>query len=193
MQLCFATNNAHKLEELRQIVDSNIELLSLSNIGCTDDIPETGNSLQENALQKAEYIKARYGLNCFADDTGLEVNALGGAPGIYSARYAGEPSNSMHNVELLLRNLKGKKNRSAQFRTVIALLINDNPPVFFEGIVKGEITKELRGKSGFGYDPVFIPNGFRHTFAEMTAEEKNRISHRALAVDKLVHFLSNLI
>ncbi|MCB0494934.1 MAG: non-canonical purine NTP diphosphatase [Cyclobacteriaceae bacterium] len=192
MKLCFATNNAHKLRELRQLVAPEIELLSLEDIGCSDEIPETGNTLQENALQKAEFIKQKYGISCFADDTGLEVAYLNGAPGVYSARYAGEPSDSIKNVELLLTNLEGAPDRSAQFRTVIALLIDNAPPVYFEGTVKGEITQNPRGESGFGYDPVFIPNGFRHTFAEMTPQQKNKISHRAIAVEKLVHFLSNL-
>lgn len=191
MQLCFATNNAHKLKELQQMVGPGIKLLSLKDIGCTEEIPETGNTLRDNAWQKANYVKTKYGIDCFADDTGLEVDHLGGAPGVYSARYAGD-ANSEKNVKLLLTNLTGEKNRLAQFRTVIALLINNEPPKYFEGVVKGEITENRRGNSGFGYDPVFIPTGFRHTFAEMTAEEKNRISHRALAVQKLVNFLKNL-
>jgi len=174
------------------MVAPQIELVSLEDIGCFDEIPETGDTLQANALQKALYIKEKFGINCFADDTGLEVESLGGAPGVYSARYAGEPSNSENNVKLLLSNLKGQENREAQFRTVIALLLDDNEPCYFEGIVKGKIIDEQRGNAGFGYDPVFIPNGFHHTFAEMTSEEKNSISHRALAVKKLVDFLSNL-
>lgn len=192
MRLCFATNNAHKLHELAQMVAPQIELVSLKEIGCFDEIPETGDTLQANALQKAMYIKEKFGINCFADDTGLEVESLDGAPGVYSARYAGEPSNSENNVKLLLSNLEGKENRRAQFRTVIALLIEDDAPRYFEGSVKGTITNNPKGSSGFGYDPVFIPDGFHHTFAEMTSEEKNSISHRARAVKKLVNFLSDL-
>ena len=193
MQLCFATNNAHKLKELRQMVAPGIELLSSKDIGCTDEISETGSTLEENALQKANYIKNKFGINCFADDTGLEVESLEGAPGVYSARYAGEPANSEKNVKLLLQQLDGKKDRTAQFRTVIALLTGNNEsPHFFEGIVKGEITEYQNGDGGFGYDPVFIPKGFHRTFAEMSPEEKNRISHRGLAVEKLIQFLSKL-
>jgi len=192
MQLCFATNNAHKLSELRQLVGTTINLQSLQDIGCSVDIPETGNTLQANSLQKATYIKEHFSINCFADDTGLEVDALGGAPGVYSARYAGEPVNSVNNVTLLLKNLRGISNRKAQFKTVITLLIDDNDPVYFEGIAKGRIAEEVNGSSGFGYDPVFIPDGFSRTFAEMTDAEKNSISHRGKAVQKLVNFLINL-
>lgn len=192
MQLCFATNNAHKLSELRQLVGNIINLQSLQDIGCSVDIPETGNTLQANSLEKATYIKEQFAINCFADDTGLEVDALEGAPGVYSARYAGEPANSINNVNLLLKNLKGVSNRKARFRTVITLLINDDTPLFFEGIVEGRITEEVSGNSGFGYDPIFIPQGFSCTFAEMSADEKNRISHRGKAVQKLVNFLVNL-
>lgn len=180
------------MQELSQMVAPQFELVSLKTIGCFDEIPETGDTLQANALQKALYIKENFGINCFADDTGLEVESLGGAPGVYSARYAGEPSNSENNVKLLLSNLEGKENRGAQFRTVIALLLHDNDPLFFEGIVKGNIIEAPRGNGGFGYDPVFIPIGFHHTFAEMTSEGKNSISHRSQAVKKLVNFLSNL-
>jgi len=192
MQLCFATNNAHKLNELRQLVGTTINMQSLQDIGCTVDIPETGNTLQANSLEKAAYIKQHFAINCFADDTGLEVDALSGAPGVYSARYAGEPANSINNVNLLLKNLKGVTNRKARFRTVIALLIDNNEPIFFEGIVEGQIAKTINGNSGFGYDPIFIPNGFSCTFAEMTADEKNSISHRGKAVQKLINFLVNL-
>jgi len=192
MQLCFATNNANKLSELRQLVGTTINMQSLQDIGCTVDIPETGNTLQANSLEKAAYIKQHFAINCFADDTGLEVDALSGAPGVYSARYAGEPANSINNVNLLLKNLKGVTNRKARFRTVIALLIDNNEPIFFEGIVEGQIAKTINGNSGFGYDPIFIPNGFSCTFAEMTADEKNSISHRGKAVQKLINFLVNL-
>jgi len=191
MQLCFATNNAHKLDELRQLVGSKIELQSLQEIGCTEEIPETGNTLQANALEKAIYIKNLYGINCFADDTGLEVDVLNGSPGVFSARYAGEPSNSENNVNLLLKNLAGIANRKARFRTVIALLIDNNTPLYFEGIVEGNIAHAPSGKGGFGYDSVFIPKGLSCTFAEMTSTDKNSISHRGKAVEKLVKFLNS--
>ncbi|VAW28232.1 Nucleoside 5-triphosphatase RdgB (dHAPTP, dITP, XTP-specific) [hydrothermal vent metagenome] len=192
MQLCFATNNAHKLSELRQLVGNSIQIKSLQNIGCFADIPETGNTLQANSLLKAVYVKGNYNFNCFADDTGLEVDALNGAPGVYSARYAGEPSNPENNMQLLLQNLKGEGNRAARFKTVITLLLDGNAPLFFEGVCEGKIASDKSGNEGFGYDPIFIPNGFSCTFAEMTAEEKNRISHRGKAVGKLVNYLKNL-
>ncbi len=193
MQLCFATNNPHKLQELQQLVGNQIEIKSLQNIGCfVDDIPETGATLQANSLEKALYIKNNYSISCFADDTGLEVDALNGAPGVYSARYAGEPANSANNIKLLLQNLAGKKNRKARFRSIITLLLNEKEPIFFEGIIYGEITTQTSGNAGFGYDPIFIPNGFSCTFAEMTPEEKNSVSHRAKAVEKLVIYLNSL-
>ncbi len=192
MELCFATNNAHKLKELQQLVGDNINIKSLQAIGCTADIPETGNTLQANSLQKAIYIKKHFGINCFADDTGLEVDALNGDPGVYSARYAGEPANSDNNMELLLQKMKGKKNREARFKTVITLLLHNNEPVFFEGIAEGVIATSKNGNEGFGYDPIFIPKGFSCTFAEMTPAEKNSISHRGIAVTKLVNYLTNL-
>ena len=193
MRLCFATNNSHKLAELRQLIGSEIDLQSLQDINCNVEIPETGNTLQANSLEKANYIKSRYSINCFADDTGLEVDALDGAPGVYSARYAGEPADSVNNMNLLLKNLEGIGNRTARFRTVIALLIDDNNPIFFEGVVEGKIVERPSGATGFGYDPIFIPKGFSRTFAEMTSEEKNGISHRGIAVRKLVAYLINLI
>lgn len=192
MKLCFATNNAHKLKELQQLVGDNFNILSLEDIGCSIEIPETGDTLQANSLEKATYVKTHFSVNCFADDTGLEVDALNGAPGVYSARYAGEPANSANNVSLLLKNLKGETNRNARFKTVITLLLNDDKPVFFEGIVEGKISQEPSGLTGFGYDPVFIPKGFSCTFAEMTPAEKNSVSHRARAVKKLVDFLNKL-
>ncbi len=192
MQLCFATNNAHKLAELQQLVGDTFVIQSLEAIGCKVDIPETGTTLVANSLEKAQFVKTNYGINCFADDTGLEVDALDGAPGVYSARYAGEPADSVKNMAHLLENLEGELNRSARFRTVITLLIEDAPPMYFEGIVEGEITKAHHGKLGFGYDPIFIPNGFSSTFAEMTPIEKNSISHRGQAVEKLVNYLKNL-
>ena len=177
----FATNNIHKLREVAAIVGHQIELLSLNDIGCHDDIPETSDTLEGNALLKARYVYERYHTNCFADDTGLEVEALGGAPGVYSARYAGEGHNSEENIKKLLHELEGKDNRKARFRTVFALIINGKEHLF-EGIVRGEIIARKRGTSGFGYDPVFVPEGFTQTFAEMSDGQKNKISHRALAV-----------
>ena len=187
----FATNNAHKLKEVAAIVGHQIELLSLKDIGCHDDIPETSDTLEGNALQKAKYVYERYHIDCFADDTGLEVEALGGAPGIYSARYAGEGHNSEENIRKLLHELEGKDNRKARFRTVFALIINGKEHLF-EGIVKGEIIATKRGTSGFGYDPVFVPEGFTQTFAEMSDAQKNKISHRAIGVNKLCKFLNSL-
>ena len=184
----FATNNSHKLKEVVAIAGNQIELLSLKDIGCHDDIPETADTLEGNALQKARYVYERYHVDCFADDTGLEVEALGGAPGVYSARYAGEGHNAEENNRKLLHELEGKDNRRARFRTVFALIINGKEHLF-EGIVRGEIITKKRGVAGFGYDPVFQPEGFTQTFAEMGDEQKNRISHRALAVQKLCNFL----
>lgn len=189
-KLVFATNNAHKLEEICAILGDKVEILSLKDIHCEADIPETADTLEGNAKLKAEYIHAHYGLDCFADDTGLEVEALGGAPGVYSARYAGgDGHDSEANMKKLLAELDGKANRKAQFRTVICLMEGEEIHLF-EGIVKGEIIREKRGASGFGYDPVFVPEGHTETFAEMGAEEKNKISHRARAVQRLCDFLS---
>jgi len=185
----FATNNAHKLEEVSTILGSKIELLSMKDINCNVDIPETTDTLEGNALIKAKYIFNNYHLDCFADDTGLEVEALNGAPGVYSARYAGDAHNSEANMQKLLSDLEGIENRKAQFRTVFALII-DGKDHLFEGIVKGVITKNRRGTSGFGYDPIFIPEGYTQTYAEMGNELKNKISHRALATNKLCNFLS---
>ena len=185
----FATNNAHKLEEVTAILGNKIELLSMKDINCHADIPETADTLEGNALLKARYIFENYKLDCFADDTGLEVEALNGAPGVYSARYAGDAHNSEANMKKLLQDMKGIENRKAQFRTVFALIINGKEHLF-EGIVKGEITKHRHGTSGFGYDPVFIPEGYTQTYAEMGNELKNKISHRALATNKLCNFLS---
>ena len=187
----FATNNAHKLKEVAAIVGHQIELLSLEDIGCHDDIPETSDTLEGNALQKAKYVYERYHIDCCADDTGLEVEALDGAPGVYSARYAGEGHNSEENIRKLLHELEGKDNRKARFRTVFALIINGKEHLF-EGIVKGEIIATKRGTSGFGYDPVFVPEGFTQTFAEMSDAQKNKISHRAIGVNKLCKFLNTL-
>lgn len=184
----FATNNVHKLKEVAAIVRNRIELLSLKDIGCRDDIPETADTLEGNALQKARYVYERYHTDCFADDTGLEVEALDGAPGVYSARYAGEGHNSEANIRKLLHELEGKDNRKARFRTVFALIVNGKEHLF-EGTVKGEIVSHKRGIAGFGYDPVFVPEGYTKTFAEMGDELKNKISHRAQAVGKLCNFL----
>lgn len=188
MKIVFATNNKHKLNEIRKITEGKIEILSLSDIHCHEEIPETGTTLEENALMKAQFIKDKFGFDCFADDTGLEVDALDGTPGVYSSRYAGEACNPQDNMEKMLRVLKGKKNRKARFRTVIALLLKGKQH-FFEGAINGEIIEEKRGTAGFGYDPIFLPVGYDKTFAELGNGEKNRISHRAVATHKLVEFL----
>ena len=188
MKLVFATNNKHKLQEVRDIVGDRVEVLSLGDIDCHDDIPETADTLQGNALIKARHIYEKYGYNCFADDTGLEVEALGGEPGVYSARYAGEECDPEANMLKLLQNLTGKNNRNAQFRTVIALII-DGEEKLFNGIVKGTISNEKRGDSGFGYDPIFIPEGYTESFAQMSGEMKNSISHRYRATKQLSDYL----
>ena len=185
-KIVFATNNAHKLEEVAAILGENYEVLSLREIGCEADIPETADTFAGNALQKAHYVKEHFGYDCFADDSGLEVDALDGAPGVYSARYSG--GGSEENMTKLLHNLTGKSERGAQFRTVIALLIGEDTRLF-EGIVRGSIIEERRGEGGFGYDPIFMPEGYDKTFAELGSEVKNRISHRAQAVEKLADYL----
>lgn len=190
-KLVFATNNAHKLEEVAAILGDKVELLSLNDIGCQTDIPETAETLEGNALLKSSYIFKNYHLDCFADDTGLEVEALNGAPGVYSARYAGgKGHDAQANMLKLLHELDGKENRKAQFRTAISLIL-DGKEYLFEGVIKGEIIKEKRGDSGFGYDPVFMPEGYDRTFAELGNDIKNQISHRALAVQKLCEFLQS--
>ena len=190
-KLVFATNNAHKLEEVAAILGDQVELLSLNDIGCQTDIPETAETLEGNALLNSSYIYKNYHLDCFADDTGLEVEALNGAPGVYSARYAGgEGHDAQANMLKLLHELEGKENRKAQFRTAISLIL-DGKEYLFEGVIKGEIIKEKRGDSGFGYDPVFMPEGYDRTFAELGNDIKNQISHRALAVQKLCEFLQS--
>ena len=190
-KLVFATNNAHKLEEVAAILGDQVELLSLNDIGCQADIPETAETLEGNALLKSSYIYKNYHLDCFADDTGLEVETLNGAPGVYSARYAGgEGHDAQANMLKLLHELDGKENRKAQFRTAISLIL-DGKEYLFEGVIKGEIIKEKRGDSGFGYDPVFMPEGSDRTFAELGNDIKNQISHRALAVQKLCEFLQS--
>ena len=188
-KLVFGTNNAHKLEEVAAILGDKVELLSLNDIDCHTDIPETAETLEGNALLKSSFIDRNYQLDCFADDTGLEVEALNGAPGVYSARYAeGERHDAQANMRKLLHELEGKENRKAQFRTAISLIL-DGKEYLFEGVIKGEIIKEKRGDSGFGYDPIFKPEGYEQTFAELGNETKNKISHRALAVQKLCEFL----
>ncbi len=187
--IVFATNNSHKLAEVRSIVSDRIKIVSLSDIGCSDDIPETSATLEGNALQKARYIKAHFNYDCFADDTGLETDALNGAPGVFSARYAGKPHDAEMNIKKLLSKLEEEQNRKARFRTVIALIINGKE-ILFEGAVNGQITKEKRGETGFGYDPVFIPEGYNKTFAELGDEVKNKISHRADATHKLTEWLT---
>ena len=183
-----ATNNAHKLEEISAILGDEMELLSLKDIQCNADIPETADTLEGNAIQKANYIYENYGMDCFADDTGLEVEALNGAPGVFSARYAGDGHDSEANMQKLLKELEGKENRKAQFRTAICLIM-EGKEYLFEGIVKGSIIEEKRGGAGFGYDPIFVPEGYDQTFAELGNDVKNTISHRARAVEKLCAFL----
>jgi len=190
-QIVFATNNRHKLDEIRKISEGKLEILSLNDINCQTDIPETGTTLEENALIKARFVKDNFGYDCFADDTGLEVKSLGGAPGVYSARYAGEDCNAEDNIRKLLSDLAGIDDRSAAFRTVIALLMGDKQ-YFFEGVIPGKIIDEKRGENGFGYDPVFIPDGYEQTFAELGEDIKNNISHRAIATNKLIRFLLDM-
>ncbi len=187
-ELIFATNNKHKLSEIQSIIGNDIIIKSLEDIGCTEDIDETANTLEGNALLKAEYIFNKYNKDCFADDTGLEVEALNGRPGVFSARYASDGHDFEANINKVLSELNGVANRKARFRTVIAL-ITDGSVHYFEGIVNGAIIQERKGIKGFGYDPVFLPDGYTETFAEMPLAEKNRISHRARAVAKLVEFL----
>ena len=189
MKLVFATNNPNKLAEIRMLVPSSIEILSLKDINCHEELPETSDTLEDNAAQKAFYVFDNYGYNCFADDTGLEIEALNGAPGVYSARYAGPECIADDNIEKVLSELKMVKNRSAKFITVIALIINGKEFIF-EGICKGIITKERIGNDGFGYDPIFLPDASNHTFAQMDNIEKGKISHRGIAVMKLLSFLS---
>lgn len=189
--LVFATNNKHKLDEVKKITNHLVTILSLSEINCHDEIPETADTLEGNALQKARYIKEHFGYDCFADDTGLEVEALDNAPGVYSARYAGPDHDAEANMKKLLSEMEGKENRKARFRTVIAL-IREGEEYLFDGQINGQIIQEKRGNAGFGYDPVFMPDTYTQTFAELGDNIKNGISHRALAVQKLVSFLSNL-
>lgn len=191
MKIVFATNNMNKLAEVREMLGSSVEVLSLADIGCSVDIPETGQTLEENALIKARYVFDTYHLPCFADDTGLEIEALNGAPGVYSARYGGgKGHNSEANIQRVMREMKGKLNRHARFRTVIALIEEGGvEPRLFEGIVNGAITTKRSGDEGFGYDPIFRPDGYNNTFAKMGNEQKNKISHRARAIAQLVEYL----
>lgn len=189
--LVFATNNAHKAQEVQQILGPDFEIKTLREIGCFEDIPETENTLEGNALLKARFVRDHFGLDCFSDDSGLEVMALGGAPGVHSARYAGEGRNSEDNIALLLKNLQGLQDRRAQFRAVVAL-VSDGQEILLEGVCTGKIIDEKRGSGGFGYDPVFIPDGYDQTFAELGDEIKNRISHRGKAIEKLIKALQSV-
>jgi XTP/dITP diphosphohydrolase len=190
MELCFASNNEHKLSEIRPLLEPDFRILSLSDIGCFEELEETQNTLEGNSFQKADYVFRKYNVPCIADDSGLEVDALNGEPGVYSARYAGPQRNSDDNMNLLLKKLSDNRNRTAQFRTIITL-VGFGPTQFFEGIVEGEIVQNKRGTKGFGYDPIFQPSGFDKTFAEMDLDEKNKFSHRARAIQKLIAFLKN--
>jgi XTP/dITP diphosphohydrolase len=191
MKLVFATHNQNKFIEVKKLVPEAIELMSLGELGCDDEIPETGTTLEENAQIKADYVTSTYGLACFSDDTGLLVNALNGAPGVYSARYAGEDKNAHANMHKLLKELEPFKDRSARFETVIALNLNAYKHLF-KGAVHGRITKEMKGEKGFGYDPIFQPEGYQETFAQLSMEQKNGISHRARATAQLIDFLTTL-
>ena len=186
MKLVFASNNKNKIQEIQALVPKNIQIVSLEDIGCTEDIPETADTIEGNAILKANYVTEKYGYNCFADDTGLEVDALNGAPGVYSARYAGEQKDANDNMDKLLSELEDKSNRKANFKTVIALNLNGKQNLF-TGIINGKIIEEKIGTNGFGYDPIFVAEGFDKTFAELTMEEKSNISHRGIAVKELIH------
>jgi len=190
MKLVFASNNSNKLIEIQAILPADIQLLSLEDIGCFEEIAETADTIEGNAILKADYVKQNYGYDCFADDSGLEIVALNGEPGVYSARYAGPQRNSEDNMDKVLKSLKDADDRSAQFKTVIALNLNGQQHLF-TGIIKGEITTERSGNQGFGYDPIFRPDGYQKTFAEITLEEKAKISHRGLAVKQLIDFLND--
>ena len=191
MKIVFATNNPNKLKEIQSLIPKEIEIISLKEIGCNEDIPETGDTLEANAFQKAHYIKDNFNYDCFADDTGLEIDELNGNPGVYSARYAGPERNANANMNKVLNELKGKKNRKAKFRTAIALILKGEEHLF-EGKVEGYISKDKQGNEGFGYDPIFIPENDIRSFAQMSMQEKGAISHRGRAVKKLVAYLKNL-
>ena len=188
MQLVFASNNKNKIKEIQLLVSDTIQILSLEEIGCTEDIPETADTIEGNAILKANYVTEKFGFNCFADDSGLEVDALNGEPGVFSARYAGEPKNDENNIDKLLANLKEIENKKANFKTVICLNLQGEQHLF-TGIINGKIIEERMGTNGFGYDPIFVADGYQQTFAELTLEEKARISHRGIAVQKLIDFL----
>ncbi len=192
MNIVFATNNKNKIKEITPLLDSKIKILSLKDISCFDNIPETGNSLKENAFLKANFVKQHYNYDCFADDTGLFIDYINGEPGVYSARYAGEDGNSKKNIEKVLQKLNGVDNRKAHFTTVISLILNDKY-FFFDGSVYGRISLKIKGDKGFGYDPVFIPDGYDISFAQMPLSEKNKISHRAIAIKKLIKFFNSII
>ena len=191
MKLVFASNNKNKIQEIQALVPNTIQVVSLEDIGCTEDIPETADTIEGNAILKANYVTEKYGYDCFADDTGLEVDALNSAPGVYSARYAGEQKDANDNMDKLLSELKDKSNRKANFKTVIALNLNGKQNLF-TGIINGKIINEKIGTNGFGYDPIFVADGFDKTFAELTMEEKSTISHRGIAVKELILFLQKL-
>ena len=191
MKIVFATNNPNKLKEIQTLIPKEIEIISLNEIGCNEDIPETGDTLEANAFQKAHYIKDNFNYDCFADDTGLEIDELNGDPGVYSARYAGPERNANANMNKVLNELKGKKNRKAQFRTAIALILKGEEHLF-EGKVEGYISKDKQGNEGFGYDPIFIPENDKRSFAQMSMQEKGDISHRGRAVRKLVAYLNTI-
>lgn len=191
MKLVFASNNKNKIQEIQTLVPSTIQILSLEEIGCTEDIPETADTIEGNAILKANYVTEKYGYDCFADDTGLEVEVLNGAPGVYSARYAGEQKDANDNMDKLLLELKDKTNRKANFKTVIALNLNSKQNLF-TGIINGKIIEEKIGTNGFGYDPIFVADGYEKTFAELSMEEKSTISHRGIAVKQLLTFLQKL-
>tara|TARA_Y100000991_G_scaffold170184_1_gene131904 strand:+ start:411 stop:995 length:585 start_codon:yes stop_codon:yes gene_type:complete len=191
IKIVFATNNKNKIKEVQKLLPNNIELIGLKDIGCEDDIPETQHTIKGNSIQKVNYINSKYNLDCFADDTGLEISALNGDPGVHSARYAGLERNSKKNIEKVLKNLNNIKNRNAQFKTVIALSYKGEI-LTFEGVCEGVISKEIQGDGGFGYDPIFKPKGINKTFAELSFDEKNKISHRAIAIKKLIDYFNKL-
>ncbi|MCD4772911.1 MAG: non-canonical purine NTP diphosphatase [Bacteroidales bacterium] len=190
MDLVFATNNQHKIKEIKSLIDKSFNIFSLEDIGFKDDIPETNPTIEGNASQKSFYIYKKYKINCFADDTGLEIKSLNGKPGVYSARYAGDECDSEKNMKRVMEELLGKEDRSARFRTIISLIINGEEKTF-EGIVNGKILNRKKGKDGFGYDPIFLPDGYDLSFAEMSLEEKNKISHRARATKRLIEYLNS--
>lgn len=191
IKIVFATNNKNKIKEVQKLLPTNIKLIGLKDIGCEDDIPETQHTIKENSIQKVNYINSKYNLDCFADDTGLEISALNGDPGVFSARYAGSERNSKKNIEKVLKNLNNIKNRNARFKTVIALSYKGEI-LTFEGVCEGVISNEIQGDGGFGYDPIFKPYGINKTFAELSFDEKNKISHRAIAIKKLIDYFNKL-